>query len=936
MELMSQRIRRILMVCNNYDRFALEEDGHIEEQIAAEYMSLGLSNPPKVDIVESSDQLADMDESVYDIIIRFSKGHIFVHSGEEILDFVWKSQTDLIIAIIKLLEDRLNADTDILEGGVRAILLVEDSARYYSTYLPVLYRLLFQQNQIAIRDALNERQQQQRKRARPKVLMATCLDEAEALFGRYRDNIIGVISDIGFVRSKGDDPSTELSDAGIQLAKRIKADCPTMPIVLQSSQASMRAEAERLKVGFIQKQSKSLTRELSRYIEWEFCFGDFLVLNRKLEVVARARDLEQFEELLGTISDNDFIRLTQNNYMSKWLFARGLFEIGRQVQAHHTTADNVAGGRSTLIAMLHDYRIRQALGVVAMYSPETYNDTIWFSRVGASAIGGKARGLAFLNHILQKYDLYNRFEGVRIMVPRTMVITADYFDRFIELNGLQDVVNGDLSDEEILSEFVTSGLPDDLIEALRSFVRVTNGPLAIRSSSKLEDNYYQPFAGVYATYMIPHTDNEDQTMRLLKKAVKSVFASVYMAGARGYIVSSGNMISEEKMAIVLQEVCGETTPDGQYYLPTLSGVARSVNFYPVGAEKAEDGICKVAYGLGKAVVDGDQVLRFDPHYPQHVIQTSTPEHTTSETQRTVYALQLNPEKFKTSVDDAVNFARLDVADCESFPSLKYIASTFDMQNMRIVDSCFPDGPRFVTFAPVLKYETFPLASIVRTLLDIAAKEMKTPVEIEFAANIVPNGTSLFNVLQIRPISADSLEAKVDWDAIDPEGAFLTSANALGIGEVENVRDIIYLRADKFDVLKTREMAQTIRTWNARLRDERRGYLLIGYGRWGSSISSLGVPVIWSDISEAKAIVEAALPTFRVDPSQGSHFFQNLTSFNVGYINIDPYARTEDSYDEAVLNALPAVAETDYVRWVRLDSPVQMWVDGFLSKALAKM
>lgn len=936
MELMSQRIRRILMVCNNYDRFALEEDGHIEEQIAAEYMSLGLSNPPKVDIVESTDQLADLDESVYDIIIRFSKGHIYVHSGEEILDFVWKSQTDLIIAIIKLLEDRLNADTDILEGGVRAILLVEDSARYYSTYLPVLYRLLFQQNQIAIRDALNERQQQQRKRARPKVLMATCLDEAEALFGRYRDNIIGVISDIGFVRSKGDDPSTELSDAGIQLAKMIKADCPTMPIVLQSSQASMRAEAERLKVGFIQKQSKSLTRELSRYIEWEFCFGDFLVLNRKLEVVARARDLEQFEELLGTISDNDFIRLTQNNYMSKWLFARGLFEIGRQVQAHHTTADNVAGGRSTLIAMLHDYRIRQALGVVAMYSPETYNDTIWFSRVGASAIGGKARGLAFLNHILQKYDLYNRFEGVRIMVPRTMVITADYFDRFIELNGLQDVVNGDLSDEEILSEFVTSGLPDDLIEALRSFVRVTNGPLAIRSSSKLEDNYYQPFAGVYATYMIPHTDNEDQTMRLLKKAVKSVFASVYMAGARGYIVSSGNMISEEKMAIVLQEVCGETTPDGQYYLPTLSGVARSVNFYPVGAEKAEDGICKVAYGLGKAVVDGDQVLRFDPHYPQHVIQTSTPEHTTSETQRTVYALQLNPEKFKTSVDDAVNFARLDVADCESFPSLKYIASTFDMQNMRIVDSCFPDGPRFVTFAPVLKYETFPLASIVRTLLDIAAKEMKTPVEIEFAANIVPNGTSLFNVLQIRPISADSLEAKVDWDAIDPEGAFLTSANALGIGEVENVRDIIYLRADKFDVLKTREMAQTIRTWNAQLRDERRGYLLIGYGRWGSSISSLGVPVIWSDISEAKAIVEAALPTFRVDPSQGSHFFQNLTSFNVGYINIDPYARTEDSYDEAVLNALPAVAETDYVRWVRLTEPVQMWVDGFLSKALAKL
>ena len=551
-------------------------------------------------------------------------------------------------------------------------------------------------------------------------------------------------------------------------------------------------------------------------------------------------------------------------------------------------------------------------------------------------MGGKARGLAFLNHILQKYDLYNRWEGVRVMVPRTMVITTDYFDRFIEDNGLQDVIQADLSDEEILSEFVTSGLPDDLIAALRSFVRVTHCPLAIRSSSKLEDNYYQPFAGVYATYMIPNTDNEDQTMRLLKKAVKSVFASVYLASARGYIVSSGNMISEEKMAIVLQEVCGEPTPDGRYFLPTLSGVARSVNFYPVGSEKPEDGICKVAYGLGKAVVDGDLVLRFDPHYPQHVIQTSTPEHTTSETQRQAFALSLNPESFRTSVDDAVNLAHLDIADCESFPSLKRVASTFDMQNARIVDSCFPDGPRFVTFAPVLKYNTFPLADIVRTLLDIAAREMKTPVEIEFAANL-GDESSLLNVLQIRPISADSLEAKVDWEKIDTTGAFISSHSALGVGEVPGIRDVIYLRPQTFDKMRTREMAQTIRAWNSEIRDARgSGYLLIGYGRWGSCISSLGVPVIWSDISEAKAIVEACLPSFRVDPSQGSHFFQNLTSFNVGYIHVDPYAEPDDVCDTSVLDALPAVRETDFVRWVRLPEPMSIWVDGFQSKAIVKI
>lgn len=934
-EFMSNRIRRIHFICNNYDRFALEEDGHIEEQIAAEYMQLGLSNPPKVTIDDDVDPALWPDTSAqYDLTIRFCKGRVLVEHEGQTLEFVWKSQTDLIIAIVKLLEDRMNAETDILQGGVRAILLVEDSVRYYSTYLPELYRLIFRQNQIAIRDALNEQQQLLRKRARPKVLMATCLDEAEQLYARYKQNIIGVISDIGFVAHQGDDPSTEISDAGIRLTRMIRRDNPTMPVLLQSSQASMRVEAEKLGVGFIQKQSKNLTRELAQYIEWEFCFGDFLIRNRHGEVLARARDLEQFENLLRQISDDEFIRLTSNNYMSKWLLARGLFEIGREVQAHRTTADNVGEGRAQLVAMIHDYRIRQALGVVALYDRETYNDTIWFSRVGTSALGGKARGLAFLNHILQKYNLYNRWDDVRVMVPRTMVITTDYFDRFIEDNGLQDVINSDLTDEEILGEFVTSGLPDDLIEALRSFVRVTHCPLAIRSSSKLEDNYYQPFAGVYATYMIPNTENEDQTMRLLKKAIKSVFASVYMASARGYIVSSGNMISEEKMAVVLQEVCGEPTPDGRYFLPTLSGVARSVNFYPVGNEQPEDGICKVAYGLGKAVVDGDVVLRFDPHYPQHVMQTSTPEHTTSETQRKAYALSLNPERFKTSVDDAVNLSYLDIADCESFPSLRRVASTFDMQNMRIVDSCFPDGPRFVTFAPILKYNTFPLADIVRTLLDIAAREMKTPVEIEFAATL-SDTQSLLNVLQIRPISADSLEAHVDWESIDTTHSFISSHNALGIGEVPGVYDVIYLRRKAWDVLRTREMAQTIRLWNSEMRESRRGYLLVGYGRWGSCISSLGVPVIWSDISEARAIVEASLPDFRVDPSQGSHFFQNLTSFNVGYIHVDPFADPDECYDDSVLDALPAYRETDLVRWVRLEQPLGIWVDGYQNKAIVK-
>jgi len=965
---MERRVRRILLVCNNYDSFALEEDGRIDVQIAQEYAELNLSNPPAIDRAETpAEALQRVEQGThYDLVLM-----VYTAGGTDVWDFArkakqiltecpivlltsfskevyrrieeqdkqdidylfnWNNSTDLIIAIIKLIEDRLNAEHDILEEGVRAILLVEDSVRYYSTYLPLLYKLVLQQNTIAIRDALNEKQQLLRKRARPKVLMATCYDEALELYNRYGNNIIGVISDIGFVLHKGDPSSSEKLDAGVELCKLIRQDNPTMPFLMQSSQQSMRSVARQLKVGFVVKTSKTLTQELTNYIEREFGFGDFVAIDpRTGKEIARASDLEGFERVISTISSAAFRRLSDNNYLSKWLYARGLFAIGRHVQQlqiqDETDIENI---RQTNIRLIHDYRIHQALGVVARYSPESYNDTIWFARCGAGAMGGKGRGLAFLNHMLQKHDLYDRWPDVRVFVPRTMVITTDYFDRFIQENGLQYVINADLTDEEILAEFVSAMLPLDLRDALRHFIRVTQRPLAIRSSSKLEDSYYQPFAGVYSTYMIPHTENEDQQLRLLSKAVKSVYASVYFASSRGYITSTGNVLSEEKMALVLQEVCGET--EGNYYFPVISGVARSINFYPVGKEKPEDGIVKVAYGLGKAVVDGEQVLRFSPRYPKHVLQTSTVDLAMRETQQSMLALSLSPEKFKTSIDDAINLERIPIHDCDQFESLKMVASTYDRENMRIVDSCYPDGPRIVTFAPQLKFNTFPLAEIVRTLLEIAQQEIKCPVEIEFAVNL-EREPQIFHVLQIRPISADSLTAKVEWDNIDTNGAFLRSGNALGVGQIEDVQDIIYLRRDTFDILRTREMVETIRQWNSRLRQEGRQYLLVGYGRWGSQIPTLGVPVQWSDISEAKAIAECSLENFRIEPSQGSHFFQNLTSFNVGYINVDPWARGDDLYDESALNELPAVEETELVRHVRLEKPLEMYIDGFVNKAV---
>lgn len=974
--LMVKRVKRILLVCNNYDSFALEEDGRIDVQIAQEYAELNLSNPPSITRAETTKEALEVIEErkasgklPFDLILTmYSVGELDVFDfakeakllmpdcpivllsafSKEIYNrieqhdrsdidyfFNWNNSTDLIIAIIKLIEDQLNAPHDILDEGVRAILLVEDSVRYYSTYLPLLYKLVLHQNRIAIRDALNEKQQLLRKRARPKVLMATCYDEAVALYNRYGKNIIGVISDIGFVLHKGDPSSSEKLDAGVDLCKLIREDNPTMPFLMQSSQESMRSIAKQLKVGFVVKKSKTLTQEVSEYIEYEFGFGDFIARDpRNGREIARASDLEGFEHIISTISSAAFRRLSDNNYLSKWLFARGLFTVGRTVSAlkiqDETDIENI---RQTNIRLIHDYRINQALGVVAKYSPETYNDTIWFARCGDGPMGGKGRGLAFLNHVLQKNDLYDRWENIRILVPRTMVLTTDWFDRFIHDNGLQYVINADLTDEEILSEFVAAALPLELRDALRHFIRVTQRPLAVRSSSKLEDSYYQPFAGVYSTYMIPHTENEDQQLRLLSKAVKSVYASVYFAASRGYITSTGNVLSEEKMAIVLQEVCGEQ--EGNYYFPVISGVARSVNFYPVGKEKPEDGIVKVAYGLGKVVVDGEQVLRFSPKYPKNVLQTSTVDLAMRETQQSMLALSLSPEKFKTSIDDAINLERIPIHDCGQFESLKMIASTYDRENMRIVDSCYPDGPRIVTFAPQLKFKTFPLAEIVEQLLIMAQQEIKCPVEIEFAVNL-EHEPQIFHVLQIRPISADSLNAKVEWSQIDESGAFLRSGNALGVGQIDDVSDIIYLRRDTFDILRTREMADTIRQWNNRLRQEGKQYLLIGFGRWGSQIPTLGVPVQWSDISEAKAVVECGLENFRIEPSQGSHFFQNMTSFNVGYMNIDPWARPEDQYDASVLDALPAVEETELVRHVRLDKPLEMYIDGFANKAMVKI
>ena len=961
---MARRIRRILLVCNNYDNFSLEEDGRLDMRIAQEYADLNLSGPPVFERVSSTREALDKSAAGerWDLVITlYNVGEVdvfdFASQMKEVspgmpvvlltsfskevyrqlekrdtskIDYIfnWNGSTDLIIAIIKLLEDSMNAPADILESGVQCILLVEDSVRYYSTYLPLLYKMVLQQNVASIRDALNEEQQVFRKRARPKILMATNYEDAVALYNQYHQSLLGVISDIGFVLHRGDKPATEKLDAGVDLCKFIRSQHPKMPILMQSSQESMRSVAEELGAGFLMKRSKTLTHELTEFIGREFGFGDFVALDKRGKVFGRAHDLQGAEELIARLPDYELERLKSKNYISRWMLARGLFDEGMAIK--NTNFQEMDAYRRTAVESIHEYRVRQSLGVVARFNPETFNDTIWFSRIGEGSIGGKGRGLAFLNHVLYKHNLYSEWEGVKLTVPRTLVIATEYFDRFILENGLQYVINSEVSDAEILSEFVASNLPADLIEALRSFIRVVRAPLAVRSSSKLEDSYYQPFAGVYSTYMIPSVENEDQQLRLIAKAIKSVYASVYFAASRGYITATANVISEEKMAIILQEICG--SDENGYFFPTLSGVARSVNFYPIGYEKPEEGIVKLAYGLGKSVVDGEQVLRFSPAYPRHVLQTSTPDLALRETQQAMYALNLQPEKFKTSVDDAVNLEHIPITECGQFASFCKVCSTYDYENQRISDSPFSKGPKFVSFAHILRYNTYPLTAIVQKLLDICCEEMQCSVELEFAADL---STGVFNALQIRPISSDSLNTDVDWSKIDCSGALVQSTSALGTGYLADLKDVVYLKPDAFDKMKTLEMAAELRELNARMQKERRQYVLIGFGRWGSSIPTLGVPVAWSDISEARVLVEASLPDFRVDPSQGTHFFQNLTSFNAGYVNVDPYTRPGDSLDLSALDALPSVQETAWLRHVRLETSMTVCIDGRTGRAVIK-
>lgn len=962
------RIKRILMICSNYDAFIMEEDGKIESQVYKEYVGLNMSNPPTFVWVESAaaarqtlenepdiDMIIcmynEIDKDIFPLAADLkAEGKqipfvLLMHYSKQIrkkvmsqtdsgVDFVfsWHGNADLILAIIKLFEDKRNADYDILETGVQAIMLVEDSIRYYSTYLPELYKLILKQSNEFLKETLNEDQQKNRKRSRPKILLATCYDEAFATYEKYRNHFLGIISDVGMVVHKGDPPKTEKLDAGIDLVHHIRQDDPMMPILLQSSQVSVADVAKRLNVGFLKKYSRTLFLQLSDYIKEEFGFGDFVFRDGKGVVYGRAANLQELEDVIKHVPDNILVSNTSKNMFSKWFFARGLFTLANKFRLEHH--DDASEAREFLIKEVQAYHKAMGRGIIAEYSNDNYDRYISFARMGDGSLGGKARGLAFLNRLIEKHSLTDRYENISISIPRSIVISTEYFDEFILENGLQYVIDSELSDDEILSEFVASRLPEGLISGLKTYLKTVDTPLAVRSSSKLEDSNYQPFAGVYSTYMIPHVDNKDMMLRILDKAIKSVYASVFYNGSRTYIQTTGNLQSEEKMAVVIQNICG-SEHNGLYY-PLISGVGRSVNFYPIGGERMEEGIVNVVFGLGKSVVEGGKTLRFSPEFPKKILQLSQPYLAMRDSQKMMFALDLRPGAFKISRNEGVNLAHIPVTEViPDYANSNLVFSTYSAVDSRIVPGVEESGARIVSFDAILKYGKYPLAKALSEIMDICRKELLCEVEIEFAADVAPSGKLSLKLLQVRPISSYSAEQEVNFDELKTSlgTLFLESGKALGNGFVNDVSHIVYIAPDKFNSLSTREIAAELAEINNTFKSRNEGYILIGPGRWGSSDPNLGIPVIWSDISEAKMIVEYSMPGFQVEPSQGTHFFQNITSLGVGYLSIDTVAG-DGNVDFDALGELDCEQTMKYAVVLHTEEPITAYIERNTNRALA--
>lgn len=955
--LMTKRIFNVLLVANPYDAFMLEDDGRIDEKIFNEYMNLSLRYPPRFTQVSTeAEAWKQLENTTFDLVIvmpgsdnsdtfdiaRTIKEHYpqiplivltpfshgitarMEHEDLSIFEYVfcWLGNTDLLVSIIKLMEDKMNLDHDIREVGVQMILLVEDSIRFYSSVLPNLYKFVLQQSQEFATEALNAHQRTLRMRGRPKIVLARSYEEAMDLYNKYEKNVLGVITDARYPRGGVVDPV-----AGIKLLSEIRARDPFIPLILQSAEVDNKAYAARYGASFVDKNSKKMNIDLREIVRADFGFGDFIFRNPDtLEEVARVRNLKELQNIIFAIPKESLLYHITRNHVSRWLYSRAMFPPAEFLkQITWESLQDVDAHRRVIFEAIVKYRKMKNQGVVAVFQRDRFDRYSNFARIGEGSLGGKGRGLAFIDNMVKRHAEFDEFENASVVIPKTVVLCTDIFDEFMDTNSLYQVALSDADDETILKAFLRAKLPDRLVEDFFAFFEVVKSPIAIRSSSLLEDSHYQPFAGIYSTYMIPYLDDKYEMLRMLSDAIKGVYASVYYKDSKAYMQATSNVIDQEKMAVILQEVVG--TQYGDRFYPSISGVARSINYYPIGDEKAEEGTVSLALGLGKYIVDGGLTLRVCPYHPAQVLQTSEMEMALRETQTRFYALDLKNTGANFSLDDGFNLLKLSVKEAENDGALQFIASTYDPYDMVIRDGIYPGGRKLITFANVLQHDAFPLPRILQLAQEYGQSEMRRPVEIEFAVTLNPqkkNGT--FYLLQIRPMVDVKADLSEDLTQIKDEDLVLKSYNSLGHGIMEDIHDIVYVKTDGYTASNNQLIAYEIEKLNRKFLEEEKHYVLVGPGRWGSSDTWLGIPVKWPHISAARVIVEAGLTNYRVDPSQGTHFFQNLTSFGVGYFTINAYMN-DGIYDQAWLNSLPAVEETKFLRRVHFDKPLVVKMDG---------
>lgn len=970
-DLMSKRVSEILLVSSPYDAFTLEEDGRLAERIIHEYRGLNLTRPPRLTWVSSARQAINaLSRQQFDLVLtmpgsgdmdpyllgkkikrNFPKIPLFLLASRmaNILThpkygdpgsidkiFVWRGNTDLLLALIKNVEDRMNVVHDTQRARVRVILMIEDSPIHYSSLLPVLYKEIVTQTQAVMEDSLNEEHRILRMRARPKILHAENFEDAENFYRSFKPYLLCVLSDVRFPRNDHPDAS-----AGLSFLSMVKKEQPDIPLLLMSSEEKNRENALAVPAVFLNKNLPTLHTEIRSFFKKYLGFGDFIFKLPDGTEMARVPNLRVMEEMLPHIPDESVYYHAINDHFSTWLLARSEIQLASILKP--VKASDFSGTKEIkayLISCLHDRRMGRQKGVITDFSSDDFDPETDYAKLGKGSLGGKARGLAFMSiQLKENPQLHERFSGIHIHVPKTLVISTEGFDTFIAKNDLKRFSENDLSDEEIVNRFLSAQFPESLSRDLIRFLEYVKYPLAIRSSSLLEDAIFQPFAGIYNTYMIPNNHNYlNVRLDQLIQAIKLVYASTFLQMSRSYAKSTLHRTEEEKMGVVIQKLTGAAY--GNFFYPAVSGIARSYNFYPIAHMDAEDGIAHIALGFGKTVVEGYSALRFSPRHPQYLPQFSSVEDILAHSQRYFYAMKLTgfPEKVKTAqqaADEAmlVKIEVVSAAGDAAHTPIRQLSSTYSPDDHRIRDTAGAGGYPVITFANILKYNAFPLPEILTQILEIGKKGMASPVEIEFAVHLPdkPDEKPEFSLLQIRPMALSQQNIDVEIQESEVQKAFCFSTMTLGHGTCNDIEDIVFVDPDTFDSAKTGDIAREIGTINKKLVQKDRKYLLIGPGRWGSADRWLGIPVTWNDISGVGYIIENRTAQLRADPSQGSHFFQNITSLGIGYLTVTE--NSDDFIDWTWLKSLPFTRQTTHLKHVQLDHPMMIKIDGKKSRGV---